>query len=177
MPVRRTRTALPVVLVATVALGGCGGSDGAPGTTAATSGASASATSTPQLTPTATPPSPAVAPAPPKPRTTPQQASNGAPADAAPATDAEYAARLIDLSKDLDTEIDKARTSMDSTGIGRVIDRIQKVVDGWTADGHAAGGGTGLLAAAQTARTNVESPLLLGEAHRQVAVARAALGG
>jgi hypothetical protein len=124
------------------------------------------------------PPIVTVAPAPPKPSTTPQQATNGHPADPPPATDAAYVAALVQLSHDLDAEIDTAEKSGDSAAIGRVLERLDQTISGWTDAGHPAGAGAAALSAAgQTARSNVESPLELDEARRQVAAARAALGG
>lgn len=173
MLVRPARpTALVLALLAAVAAGGCG-DDAAP---APAAGAASVASGT-TASVAAPPPSPVVAPAPPKPRDVPAQPANGAPAGADPTTDAEYVAVLVGLSKDLDDEIDGARRSGDSTEIRRVVERITEVVDGWSGDGHAAGAGPTLVAAGQTAVSAVESPLLLDEAHRQVAAARAALGG
>lgn len=119
-----------------------------------------------------------VTPAPPKPSTTPQQATNGQPADPPPATDAAYTAALVKLSHDLDAGIDDAATSGDSGSIAKVLDALDATIKAWTKAGHDAGAGAAALTAAgQTARSNVESPLELDEARRQVAAARAALGG
>ncbi|WP_354699336.1 hypothetical protein [Paraconexibacter sp. AEG42_29] len=166
------RTRLAAVLLMSLLLPACGSSDD-PGSTAPP-GAAATATSATTATDTGVV---TIAPPPPKPETTPQQSSNGAPEGAAPTTEAEYTAALVDLSKKLDDEIDDAGKSGDSTGIAKVLDRIVDTQDAWTKAGNAAGGATALVAAAQTARTAVESPLLLDEAHRQVAAARSALGG
>lgn len=119
-----------------------------------------------------------VAPAPPKPTTTTRQPANGRPATPKPGSEAEYDAALVQLSKDLDSAIDGAAKSGDSTEIAKVLKQITTATKAWTDAGHAAGAGaTALDAAGQTAVSAVESPLLLDEAHRQVAAARAALGG
>lgn len=160
---------LAAVMGASFLLAGCGSSGRTYSPPSPTTSASAAATDSPVVT---------VAPPPPKPETTPQQPSNGAPENSGtPTNEADYAARLIELSRKLDDAIDGAEKSGDSAGIAKVLDRITAATDAWTKAGNSAGGGTALVAAGQTARTAVESPLLLDEAHRQVAAARSALGG
>lgn len=120
----------------------------------------------------------AVAPAPPKEQAPPQQPANGQPPAAGLGSEAEYAAMLIQLSKDLDAAIDVAGKAGDSTAIAGVLKQVRATTKAWTDDGHPAGAGaTALDTAGQTAVSAIESPLLLDEAHRQVAAARAALGG
>ncbi|MCW3015819.1 MAG: hypothetical protein JWO02_2911 [Solirubrobacterales bacterium] len=156
------RAAAALAGAAAVLLSGCGGDE--PGTIA---------TPAPRTTGTIVPPEPASTASR---ETTPQPVPALKPPPSVPRSRRAYLQRLDALAGDLGAAIDEAAKSGESAAIAAVDEQILRTTKAWLASGGAPSPAAVALAAAiATARSNVETPLLLDESRRQLRAALTAV--